>query len=156
MASVELLSVSRRWGAVTGVEAVSLDVADGEFVVLLGPSGCGKSTTMRMIAGLEDPSEGEIRIGGRVVNELPPGERDLAMVFQNYGLYPHMTVAENIGYPLKVARVPREEREARVQRGGRAGGARALSRPAAAGAVGRASGSGWRWGGRSSGRRSSS
>ncbi len=115
MASVELLPVSRRWGAVTGVEAVSLNVADGEFVVLLGPSGCGKSTTMRMIAGLEDPSEGEIRIGGRVVTELPPGERDLAMVFQNYGLYPHMTVAENIGYPLKVARVPREERERRVK-----------------------------------------
>jgi len=115
VASVELRSVSRRWGAVTGVDAISLEVADGEFVVLLGPSGCGKSTTMRMIAGLEDPSDGEIAIDGRVVNDLPPGERDLAMVFQNYGLYPHMTVAENIGYPLKVARVPREERARRVR-----------------------------------------
>jgi multiple sugar transport system ATP-binding protein len=115
MASVELRQVSRRWGSVTGVDDVSLTVDDGEFFVLLGPSGCGKTTTMRMVAGLEDPTEGEILIGGKVVNDLPPGERDLAMVFQNYGLYPHMTVAENIGYPLKVARVPRAERGQRVR-----------------------------------------
>ncbi|MEQ1956536.1 sn-glycerol-3-phosphate ABC transporter ATP-binding protein UgpC [Mesorhizobium sp. CN2-181] len=110
-----LSSVSKFWGAFAAVDDVSLDMADGEFVVLLGPSGCGKSTTMRMIAGLDDPTSGEIRIGERVVNDVPPGERDLAMVFQNYGLYPHMTVADNIGYPLKVAGVPRDERMRRVR-----------------------------------------
>ena len=115
MASVTLRSVSKRWGSVVGVDAVSLHVADGEFMVLLGPSGCGKTTTMRMIAGLDEPSAGDILIGDRVVNDLLPGERDLAMVFQNYGLYPHMTVADNIGYPLKVARVPKPERAARVR-----------------------------------------
>jgi len=115
MASVTLRSVSKRWGAVTAVDDVSLDIADGEFMVLLGPSGCGKTTTMRMVAGLDDPSDGEIRIGERVVNDVAPGDRDLAMVFQNYGLYPHMTVAENIGYPLKVARVPKPERHERVK-----------------------------------------
>jgi multiple sugar transport system ATP-binding protein len=115
MASVTLKTVSKRWGGIVAVDAISLDIADGEFVVLLGPSGCGKTTTMRMVAGLEDPTGGEIRIGDRIVNDVPPGERDLAMVFQNYGLYPHMTVAENIGYPLKVARVPKPEREQRVR-----------------------------------------
>jgi multiple sugar transport system ATP-binding protein len=114
MASVRLISVTKRWGQVIGVDDISLDVADGEFLVLLGPSGCGKSTTMRMIAGLDEPTTGEIWIGERIVNDLAPGERDLAMVFQNYGLYPHMTIAENIGYPLKVAGVPKREREARV------------------------------------------
>src|ERR1700723_3787465 len=114
MASVTLKSVSKRWGSFTAVEQTSLEIGDGEFVVLLGPSGCGKTTTMRMIAGLVDPTEGEILIGDKIVNDLPPGERDLAMVFQNYGLYPHMTIAENIGYPLKVAGVPKRERKARV------------------------------------------
>ncbi|MER8476402.1 MULTISPECIES: ABC transporter ATP-binding protein [unclassified Mesorhizobium] len=115
MASVTLSSVSKFWGSFVAVEKISLAMADGEFIVLLGPSGCGKSTTMRMIAGLDDPSAGEIRIDDRVVNDLPPGKRDLAMVFQNYGLYPHMTVADNIGYPLKVAGVNREERERQVR-----------------------------------------
>ena len=82
------------------LDDVSLEIGDGEFLVLLGPSGCGKSTTMRIGAGLEDPTAGDVLIGDRVVTNVPPGERDLAMVFQNYGLYPHMTVAENIGYPL--------------------------------------------------------
>jgi multiple sugar transport system ATP-binding protein len=116
MASVTLDRVSKRWGGFVGVDAVSLAVADEEFVVLLGPSGCGKTTTMRMIAGLEEPTAGEIRIDERVVNDVPPRDRDLAMVFQNYGLYPHMTVAENIAYPLKVRRVPKAEREERVRR----------------------------------------
>src|ERR1700754_3076914 len=107
MASVTLRSISKRWGRHAGVDDVSLEIGDGEFLVLLGPSGCGKSTTMRIVAGLDDPTEGDVLIGDRVVNDVPPGERDLAMVFQNYGLSPHMTVAENIGYPLKVARVPR-------------------------------------------------
>jgi multiple sugar transport system ATP-binding protein len=115
MASVTLKTVSKRWGTFVGVDAVSLDVADREFMVLLGPSGCGKTTTMRMVAGLEDPTDGDILIGDKLVNQLSPGERNLAMVFQNYGLYPHMTVAENIGYPLKVGRVQRAERDKRVR-----------------------------------------
>jgi multiple sugar transport system ATP-binding protein len=115
MATVELVGVAKRWGAVTAVEDLSLKIADREFLVLLGPSGCGKTTTMRMIAGLDDPSVGDILIDGERVNDVPARDRDLAMVFQNYGLYPHMTVAENIGYPLKVRRVPREERARRVR-----------------------------------------
>src|SRR5580693_6549758 len=101
-----------------GSEAVSdlnLDVADGEFMVLVGPSGCGKTTTLRMVAGLEDVSEGTIRVGERVVNDLSPRERDMAMVFQNYALYPHMTVAENIGFALKLRKLPKEEVNAKVE-----------------------------------------
>ncbi len=115
MASVTLVGLEKRWGDVIGVADLSLDIADREFLVLLGPSGCGKTTTMRMIAGLEEPTRGEIRIGDRRVDDVPPRDRDLAMVFQNYGLYPHMTVAENIGYPLKVRRVPKAEREPRIR-----------------------------------------
>ncbi len=89
----------------------SLTVADGEFLVLLGPSGCGKTTTMRMVAGLEEPSGGEIWIGDRCVNDVMPKDRDIAMVFQNYGLYPHLTVGENIAYPLRVRGVARGERD---------------------------------------------
>jgi multiple sugar transport system ATP-binding protein len=109
MARVELVSVAKRWGTTTAVEPLSLDIADGEFLVLLGPSGCGKTTTMRMVAGLEEPSEGEIRIGGRRVNELEPKDRDVAMVFQSYGLYPNMTVYENIAFPLKIRGTPAAE-----------------------------------------------
>ena len=115
MASVTLDGVSKRWGPVTAVERISLSIADGEFMVLLGPSGCGKTTTMRMVAGLEDPTEGSVLIGARDVTDVAPGDRDLAMVFQNYGLYPHMTAAENIGYPLKIRRMPKRERDERVQ-----------------------------------------
>ena len=115
MASVTLKAVSKHWGAFVAVDTISLEIADGEFMVFLGPSGCGKTTTMRMIAGLEDPTAGDILIGDRLVNDVAPGERDIAMVFQNYALYPHMTVAENIGYPLKVARVARAERDERVR-----------------------------------------
>ncbi len=114
MASVTLKNVSKRWGEVVGVAEQSLDIADREFLVLLGPSGCGKTTTMRMIAGLEEPSSGEIWIGERMVNDDLPKDRDVAMVFQNYGLYPHMTVAANIGYPLKVRGVARAEIAPRV------------------------------------------
>ena len=102
MAGVKFKSVSKRWGDVVGVRDLDLDVIDQEFLVLLGPSGCGKTTTMRMVAGLEDPSGGEIWIGDDLANDMPPRERDVAMVFQNYGLYPHMSVRDNIGYPLKV------------------------------------------------------
>jgi multiple sugar transport system ATP-binding protein len=99
----------------TAVRDLTLEIADGELVVLVGPSGCGKTTALRMIAGLEEVSEGEIRVGGRVVNDVDPSERDIAMVFQTYALYPHMTVGENIAFPLKIGRVPRQERERRVR-----------------------------------------
>ena len=106
MARIQLKNIAKRWGASTAVEPMSLDIADGEFLVLLGPSGCGKTTTMRMVAGLEDPSAGEVWIGDRCVNQLEPKDRDVAMVFQSYGLYPNMTVAENIGFPLKIRGLP--------------------------------------------------
>ena len=115
MATVELRSLGKRFGAYTALESLDLVIEDGEFLVLLGPSGCGKSTTMRLIAGLEEPTDGEILIGGRKVNEVPARDRDLAMVFQSYALYPHMTVGANIGYPLKVAGLRRSEREERVR-----------------------------------------
>ncbi len=102
MAEIQLRNVSKRWGSFVGVERFDLTIADREFLVLLGPSGCGKTTTMRMIAGLEDPTEGEILIGGKAVNDLEPKDRDVAMVFQSYALYPNMNVYENIRFPLRV------------------------------------------------------
>ena len=116
MAEIRLKNLSRRWGSFVAVKNVTLDVSDGEFLVLLGPSGCGKTTTMRMIAGLEDVSQGEIWIGDRIVNGLEPKDRDIAMVFQSYGLYPTMTVFENIRFPLKVRRVPQDEHDRRVRK----------------------------------------
>src|SRR3954464_13984236 len=97
------------------VSDLNLEVQDGEFVVFVGPSGCGKTTALRMIAGLEEISDGEIRIGERVVNNLPPRDRDVAMVFQNYALYPHMTVAENIGFALRMRKVPKAEARRRIE-----------------------------------------
>jgi multiple sugar transport system ATP-binding protein len=120
MASVEIEHVTKIYP--NGAEAVSdlsLDVADGEFMVLVGPSGCGKTTTLRMVAGLEDISEGIIRVGERVVNDLSPRDRDMAMVFQNYALYPHMTVAENIGFALKLRKWPKDEVRAKVEEAAR-------------------------------------
>ena len=114
MARIEFRRVTKRWGSFVGVDALDLSVLDREFLVLLGPSGCGKTTTMRMIAGLEEPTEGEIWIGDQLVNDIAPRERDVAMVFQNYGLYPHMTVRENIGYPLKVRGIKRDAAKKRV------------------------------------------
>ena len=116
MAEIQLRSVSKRWGSFTGVESFDLTIADQEFLVLLGPSGCGKTTTMRMIAGLEDITEGEIRIDGKVVNDLDPKDRDVAMVFQSYGLYPNMNVYENIRFPLKVRKVEAATHDERVMR----------------------------------------
>ena len=116
MARIQLKNIAKRWGASTAVEPMSLDIADGEFLVLLGPSGCGKTTTMRMVAGLEDPSEGEVWIGDRCVNALEPKDRDVAMVFQSYGLYPNMTVAENIGFPLKIRGLPAAQIEPAVHK----------------------------------------
>ena len=109
MARIQLKNISRVWGESIGVKQMSLDIADGEFLVLLGPSGCGKTTTMRMVAGLEDPSTGEIWIGDRMVNDLEPKDRDVAMVFQSYGLYPNMTVYENISFPLRIRNTPAAE-----------------------------------------------
>ena len=110
MATVKLAKVAKIYpGDVVAVEGVDLDIRDGEFLVLVGPSGCGKSTTLRMVAGLEDISRGEIRIGDRVVNQVPPKDRDIAMVFQNYALYPHMTVFENMAFGLKLRKFPKAE-----------------------------------------------
>ena len=116
MANVELKAVRKTYGTLPVIHGVTVDIRDGEFVTLVGPSGCGKSTLLRMIAGLEDISGGQIQIGGRTVNGVPPKERDIAMVFQNYALYPHMTVAENMGFSLKLKKAPREQREAGVRR----------------------------------------
>jgi multiple sugar transport system ATP-binding protein len=116
MASVAIRDVRKSFGAAAVIHGVDVAIADGEFVVLVGPSGCGKSTLLRMIAGLENITSGEISIGGRVVNNLPPKERDVAMVFQNYALYPHMTVGANMAFSLKLRGGPQKEIDARVQR----------------------------------------
>src|SRR6478609_7128049 len=115
MAEIEFDDIGKRYA--DGFEAVkhlNLDVPDGELMILVGPSGCGKSTALRMVAGLEDISAGELKIGGAVVNDLEPKDRDIAMVFQNYALYPHMTVRENMGFALKLAKVPQEEIDQKV------------------------------------------
>jgi multiple sugar transport system ATP-binding protein len=116
MASVEIRDVRKAFGASQVLHGVSVDISDGEFVILVGPSGCGKSTLLRMIAGLESITGGEIRIADRVVNDVPPKERDIAMVFQNYALYPHMTVADNMGFSLKLRSAPAKEISDRVNR----------------------------------------
>src|ERR1043165_3661112 len=109
MAEVSLSAVRKSFGSTEVVHGVDVDIADGEFCVLVGPSGCGKSTLLRMIAGLEEISGGEVRIGNRVVNKVAPKERDIAMVFQNYALYPHMTVYDNIALSLTLAGLPADE-----------------------------------------------
>ena len=114
MATVELNNVKKRFGPVEVIHGVSTTIKDGEFIVIVGPSGCGKSTLLRMVAGLESISEGEISIGGKTVNDLEPMDRDIAMVFQNYALYPHMSVRENMGYGLKIAKIPKAEIEEKV------------------------------------------
>jgi sn-glycerol 3-phosphate transport system ATP-binding protein len=120
MAAISLKNIVKRYGAgkaaVQVIHDVSAEVGDGEFVVIVGPSGCGKSTLLRMVAGLEEITSGTISIGERVVNDLEPAERDIAMVFQNYALYPHMTVFDNMAYGLKIARVAKDEIKARVEK----------------------------------------
>jgi sn-glycerol 3-phosphate transport system ATP-binding protein len=116
MASVSFRDVRKRYGELEVIHGVSTEVADGEFVVIVGPSGCGKSTLLRMVAGLEPITSGEIHIGERVVNDLEPKDRDIAMVFQNYALYPHMSVYENMSYGLRIKGLPRDEIETRVQK----------------------------------------
>ncbi|WP_022705165.1 ABC transporter ATP-binding protein [Pseudorhodobacter ferrugineus] len=115
MATVSLQNLRKTYGKTEVLHGLSLDVADGEFVVLVGPSGCGKSTTLRMIAGLEDVSGGEVRIGGQVVNHLEPKDRNIAMVFQNYAIYPHMTVRKNIGFGLRRAKMPAADKARRIE-----------------------------------------
>jgi len=116
LAEIQLKNLTKRWGSFVGVEGFNLTIADEEFLVLLGPSGCGKTTTMRMIAGLEEVTEGEVIIDGKTVNELEPKDRDVAMVFQSYALYPNMNVYENIRFPLKVRKVDRELHDEKVMR----------------------------------------
>src|SRR3712207_6115955 len=119
MAKIELRDVTKRYP--DGYEAVKhmdLDIEDGEFMILVGPSGCGKTTALRMVAGLEDISEGELRIGGRVVNDVQPKDRDIAMVFQNYALYPHMSVYDNLAFGLKLRKMSKDEIDRRVRQAG--------------------------------------
>src|ERR1700720_4131648 len=115
MAEIEFKDVTKRYpDGYEAVKHISLDIHDGELMVLVGPSGCDKSTALRMVAGLEDITDGELKIGGTVVNDRAPKDRDIAMVFQNYALYPHMTVRENMGFALKLAKVSKEEIDKKV------------------------------------------
>src|SRR5689334_15979797 len=116
MASLQIVDVRKAYGPTQVIHGVDIAIDDGEFVILVGPSGCGKSTLLRMIAGLENISGGEIRIGPRAVNNLPPKDRDIAMVFQNYALYPHMTVAENMAFSMRLRKAPKSEIEERVSK----------------------------------------
>jgi len=113
---VELENLTKRWGSVVGADSINLGIQDGEFVAFLGPSGCGKTTTLLMIAGIYKPTKGTIRFDGHVVNQLAPKDRNVGMVFQSYALYPHMNVFQNISYPLKLKKVPKEEMREQAQR----------------------------------------
>ncbi|MDD3539599.1 MAG: ATP-binding cassette domain-containing protein, partial [Atribacterota bacterium] len=115
MARVTLKNVTKKFKEVVAVDNISIDIEDKEFAVLVGPSGCGKSTTLRAIAGLEEVTSGEIYIADRLVNDIPPKDRDIAMVFQNYALYPHMDVYNNMAFGLKLRKLPKEEIDQRVQ-----------------------------------------
>ncbi|WP_159994212.1 ABC transporter ATP-binding protein [Roseomonas sp. 18066] len=126
MATVDIRDVRKNFGSTAILHGVDVDIADGEFVVLVGPSGCGKSTLLRMIAGLENISGGQVSIGGRVVNDVPPKDRDIAMVFQNYALYPHMTVRDNMAFSMKLAKAPAEVMDSEVKRAARILGLEAL------------------------------
>ena len=119
MSEVNLRKLTKYYDETPAVRGIDLDIADKEFVVLVGPSGCGKSTTLRMIAGLEDITDGEVSVGGEVVNDVPPKDRDIAMVFQNYALYPHMTVFENMSFGLRLKKVARDQIQARVSNAAR-------------------------------------
>src|SRR3954468_4680958 len=119
MAQVNLRKLVKHYEETPAVRGIDLDIPDKEFVVLVGPSGCGKTTTLRMIAGLEDITDGEVLIGGDVVNDVPPKDRDIAMVFQNYALYPHMTVEQNMSFGLRLKRFPKAEIRKRVDEAAR-------------------------------------
>ncbi|TWF58577.1 ABC transporter ATP-binding protein [Neorhizobium alkalisoli] len=133
MATIELEKIVKRYGKVEAVKGIDLSIADGEFVVFVGPSGCGKSTTLRMIAGLEEISGGALKIGDAVVNERDPKQRNIAMVFQNYAIYPHMTVRQNIGFGLYTSKLSKDEKNKRIEEAGKILGLTALldRRPAA-------------------------
>ncbi len=119
MAAITFAGVTKQFGDGTvAVDDLDLEIHDGEFMIFVGPSGCGKTTALRMVAGLDHPTSGEILIGGKLVNHLDPVDRDVAMVFQNYALYPHMTVRNNIGFPLRMQNLAKEERPNRYERGG--------------------------------------
>ena len=137
MASVEVSNVRKSFGSFEVIYGVSIRVEDGEFVIFVGPSGCGKSTLLRMVAGLESITSGELRIDGRVVNDVPPKERDIAMVFQNYALYPQMTVAKNMSFSLELAKRPKDEIADKVNSGARHPGPQAAARALSAPIVGR-------------------
>ena len=138
MASITFRGVTKQFDDGTvAVDDLDLEIRDGEFMILVGPSGCGKTTALRMVAGLEHPTSGEIMIGDRVVNDLDPVDRDTAMVFQNYALYPHMTVRDNIGFPLRMQNLPKPERQAAGRGGGRPARDRRAARAQARGALGR-------------------
>ena len=115
MSSLKIKNISKKYGALDILKNIEMNIEDGEFLVLVGPSGCGKSTTLRIIAGLEEPSEGEVYIGGEIVNDRDPSKRDIAMVFQNYALYPHMTVYENMAFGLTLRKLDASDIENRVQ-----------------------------------------
>ena len=139
MAAIEMKNIVKKYGdGSPAVNDVSLDIADGEFVILVGPSGCGKSTLLRMIVGLEDITSGDLIIGGKRVNDLAPRDRNLAMVFQNYALYPHLSVYENIAFPLRLAKKVARPRSTTGRRGGQDAGARRAPRPQAGQPLGRA------------------
>src|ERR1035437_4678513 len=115
MATVTFDHVTKKYGDVIAVDDINLEINDGEFMVFVGPSGCGKTTSLRMVAGLEDITEGVVRISDRVVNDVPPKDRDIAMVFQSYALYPHMSVYDNLAFGLKLRKVPKKEIDKRVK-----------------------------------------
>ena len=149
--TISLEGVSKQFpGGVLAVDDLSLEVEPGEFLVLVGPSGCGKTTALRMVAGLEPVTGGEIRINDRVVTRLPPRDRDIAMVFQNYALYAHMTVRNNMAFGLKMAGTPKAEIRTPGGRGGGDARPDRAARPQAARSSPAASASGWRWAARSS------
>ena len=136
MASISCRHIYKIYpGNVTAVKDFNLEIADKEFVVFVGPSGCGKSTTLRMIAGLEEISKGEMYIGDRLINDVPPKDRDIAMVFQNYALYPHMTVYKNMAFGLELRKMPKDEIDKRVREGRQDPGDRAPAGPQAQGSV---------------------
>ena len=152
MARIELDAVTKQFpDGTTAVSSLDLSVGDGELLVLVGPSGCGKTTALRMIAGLEDVTSGTISIDGRPVNDVEPRHRDIAMVFQSYALYPHLSVYDNMAFSLKYRKAAKSDIRQRVAEAAQDPGARAVPPAQAAAAVRRASGSGSRWAGRSSG-----
>ena len=138
MAAIEFDRVTKEFpDGTVAVDAIELTVADGEFMIFVGPSGCGKTTALRMVAGLEEITSGEIRIGGQVVNDLEPPDRDIAMVFQNYALYPHMSVEQNMSFPLQMQRLKKPEVKQRVREVADLLGHRRAARAQAPGALGR-------------------